>query len=191
MIGTIAFAISGAMVAIQKKMDILGIYILGMTTAVGGGITRDIILGITPPSAFHDPFYAITALVTSLVLFLFARQKKIRTTGWLFPISYSLGLAVFTMAGALMGVVYDNLFLIIFVGTITGVGGGIIRDVFANRIPIIFQTNIYATSSLIGATVFALLYKYDQYLAAIIGGGVIFVLRILDTKYDWSLPRVK
>lgn len=191
LIGTVAFAVSGATVAIEKKMDLLGISILAMTTAVGGGIIRDIVLGITPPSAFQKPIYAITAFITSLLIFLPLVRNKIDENSWFYHIADSIGLAVFTIVGALAGVSSGNAFLIIFVGTVTGVGGGVIRDIFANRDPVIFQKNIYATASLIGATVFVLLFKSNAYLATLIGGIVVFVLRVLSIKFEWGLPTVK
>lgn len=191
LIGSIAFAISGATVAIQEKMDLLGICILGMTTAVGGGIIRDIVLGATPPLAFYNPVYAITALVTSLIVFLINRKKEGDMEGWLFWLADSVGLAVFTTVGAAAGIYKESFFLIIFLGCITGVGGGVLRDIFANRTPVIFQKNIYATASLIGAIVFALLFKYDRYAAAFIGEAVIIVLRFFAVKFNWTLPKVK
>ncbi|HNZ27798.1 MAG TPA: trimeric intracellular cation channel family protein [Spirochaetota bacterium] len=191
LIGAVAFAMSGATVAIREKMDLLGICILGITTAVGGGIVRDIILGITPPTAFQKPVYATTALIASLLTFLLVIRKKINIEGWFFWIMDSIGLAVFTISGALVGVSYGNAFLIVFVGNITGVGGGVIRDLFANRKPVIFQKDIYATASLIGAIIFVLLLKFNQYAAAIIGGIAVFVLRILAIKFEWGLPKVE
>jgi len=134
LIGAVAFAMSGATVAIREKMDLLGICILGITTAVGGGIVRDIILGITPPTAFQKPVYATTALIASLLTFLLVIRKKINIEGWFFWIMDSIGLAVFTISGALVGVSYGNAFLIVFVGNITGVGGGVIRDLLGSRL---------------------------------------------------------
>ncbi len=191
LIGTIAFAISGATVAIQCKMDIMGVCILGMTTAVGGGIIRDVILGITPPTAFQQPIYAMTALLVSLLTFLPMIRKKLDMNGWFFLAIDSIGLAVFTIIGALAGASSGNAFLIIFVGNVTGVGGGVLRDVFASRNPVIFQKNVYATASLAGAILFALLYKINLNAASVIGGAVIFVLRILAAKFEWHLPKAE
>ena len=119
-IGTIAFAISGALVAIEKKMDVFGVAILGMTTAVGGGIVRDIILGNFPPAAFQNPFNALLAIVVSLIIFFpFVRHslgfKKTRKGILLMD---AVGLAVFTMLGLRAGFRYDNFFLAVFVGVV-------------------------------------------------------------------------
>lgn len=191
LIGTIAFAISGATVAIQCKMHLMGVCILGMTTAVGGGIIRDVILGITPPTAFQQPIYAMTALVISFLTFLPAIRKNLDMDGWFYWTIDSIGLAVFTIIGALAGAPSGNAFLIIFVGNVTGVGGGVLRDVFASRNPVIFQKNVYATASLAGAILFALLYKSNLNAASVIGGAVIFVLRIFAAKFKWHLPRAE
>ncbi len=190
LIGTVAFAISGADVAIHHKMDLLGVCILAMTTAVGGGIVRDIVLGKTPPSAFQHPVYAITALITSLLIFILYHQGTINMDQWFYSFIDSLGLAVFTIVGALTAVESKNAFLIIFVGTITGVGGGVMRDIFANITPVIFQQNIYAVASLIGASIFVLLYKFNKHAASIIGGLAVFVIRMLAIKFKWALPKV-
>ncbi|MFD0965807.1 trimeric intracellular cation channel family protein [Seminibacterium arietis] len=191
LIGTVAFAVSGAKVAIQEKMDLLGICILGVTTAVGGGIIRDIILGITPPAAFQQPIYITVALIISFLTFLLDDKKIFNINNRFYSFIDALGLAVFTIVGALAGVSSGNMFLIIFVGTTTGVGGGVMRDVFASRNPIIFQKNVYATASLIGVIAFTLIQKYNQNLAAILGGTIIFFLRALALKFNWELPKAK
>ena len=172
-------------------MDLLGVCILGMTTAVGGGIIRDIILGVTPPVAFRQPIYAVTALITSILIFLPAIRNKVDANGWFYWLIDSLGLAVFTVVGASAGVPSGNAFLIIFVGSITGVGGGVLRDIFADRKPVIFQKNIYATASLAGAIVFVLLIKANQQTATLISGIVIFVLRLFAIQFEWNLPKAK
>ncbi len=111
--------------------------------------------------------------------------------GWFYRTIDSLGLAVFTVIGALAGAPSGNAFLIIFVGNVTGVGGGVLRDVFANRNPAIFQKNVYATASLAGSIIFALLYQSNQYAASLISGIVIFVLRVFAAKFKWDLPKAK
>lgn len=188
-IGTIAFAISGAMVAMQRRMDLLGVCILGMTTAVGGGVIRDLVLGVTPPLAFRQPIYALTALLVSFMVFLPFVRQHIRDNGWCYWLIDSLGLAVFTVVGASAGVPTGNPFLIVFVGSITGVGGGLLRDLFAGREPIIFQKNIYATASLAGAVAFVFLLPFGSHAATLMGGCLVFVLRMLAMVFRWDLPR--
>lgn len=196
-IGTIAFAISGAMVAIKKEMDVLGVVFLGIITAVGGGVTRDLILGITPPTTFTKPIFAIVAIVTSILVFLpwvqkfFAKNHKFYEST-LF-IADSLGLAIFTVNGISVahsvGFV-DNIMLLLFVGVVTGCGGGVLRDVLAGDRPYIFVKHFYACASLIGGAVCCLLWQYAGGMYALsIGSVVIITLRILAAHFRWSLPK--
>lgn len=191
LIGTIAFAISGALVAVEKKMDILGVAILGMTTAVGGGIVRDIILGNFPPAAFQNPVHVLVAIGISIIIFFPFVRSGLKKTGFVIKLMDAVGLAVFTMVGMRAGFRYDNFFLAVFVGVLTGVGGGVIRDVFAGNKPQIFTKHFYATSAIIGANIAALLWPVNHIAAMATGAVIIFVLRILAAKFHWSLPRAK
>ena len=198
-IGTIAFAVSGAVVGIQKKMDIVGVSILGLTAAVGGGILRDLILNITPPAAFQNPVFAATAILVSILIFIpavrnvFEHGKKIYEVLILFMDSVGLGL--FTVVGvqvATAAMPERNLFLITFVGVLTGVGGGILRDVFAGNTPYIFIKHFYACASIIGAWTCALLWPYTGAVTAMIAGAAITViLRLLAARFRWSLPKAR
>lgn len=189
-IGTIAFALSGACVAIEKKMDIFGIVILGMTTAVGGGIIRDIILGQTPPTAFKEPIYPLIAIVVSLIVFV----PKIRIIAEkqnnpLLIIMDSVGLGVFTIVGVRAGMTIENIYLAIFVGVVTGVGGGVVRDLFAGNTPYIFVKHFYACASLIGAVITVVFWNINQPFAMIFGASVIVILRLAAAKFRWNLPK--
>ncbi len=188
-IGTIAFAVSGALVALGKKMDVLGVLALGLVTAVGGGIVRDIILGVTPPMAFRKPVYAITALAVSLIVFLPFIRKRINPKSNLLLVMDSVGLGVFTVIGVRAGIPFHNAFLSIFVGTVTGVGGGVIRDLFALESPSIFVHHFYACASLIGGIICTYLWRVNETLALAAGTIVVIVLRLLAAKYRWNLPR--
>jgi len=189
MIGTVAFAISGALTAIRKKMDIFGVAILGMTTAVAGGIIRDLILGITPPAAFVQPVYALTAIAVSLIMFIPAIRKAISHLESVLLVMDSIGLAIFTVTGVNAGMAHHNLFLTVFVGTVTGVGGGVLRDLFAGNRPYIFVKHFYACASIIGSLISALLWNFNEVLAVIAGMAAIFILRILAAIFKWSLPK--
>lgn len=136
-IGTIAFAISGALVGIEKKLDLFGIIFLSITTAVGGGIYRDIIIGRTPPIAFVNPTSSIISIITALIVF--ACNEKVGRFQKVITISDALGLGVFTAIGCRTAVLHgaNNGFLVIAMGLGTGVGGGILRDVFVKNIPFI------------------------------------------------------
>lgn len=188
-IGTIAFAISGAMVGINKKMDILGVAVLGMTTAVGGGVVRDILIGITPPLAFQNSTNALLALGVSLVVFLPFFRNKIDRGSLLLCLIDSIGLGVFTVVGVKAGMAYNNLFLEVLLGTITGTGGGVIRDLFADDKPSIFVRHFYASACIIGAVISAILYQYNDNMATIVGILVIITLRLFAHKYKWNLPK--
>ncbi len=198
-IGTIAFAVSGAVVGIQKKMDIFGVCILGLTAAVGGGILRDLILNITPPAAFRTPAFAVTAILVSILLFIpavrnmFEHGRKIYDAMILFM--DSIGLGLFTVVGvqvASAAMPEPNLFLTTFVGVLTGVGGGILRDVFAGNTPYIFIKHFYACASIIGAWTCALLWPHTGSVPAMIAGATVtVVLRLLAARFRWSLPKAK
>ncbi len=197
-IGTIAFAISGAVVGIQKKMDIFGVCILGLTASVGGGILRDLILNITPPAAFQNPAFAVTAILVSILFFIPAvrnafEHRKVYEA--LILIMDSIGLGLFTVVGvqvATAAMPERNLFLITFVGVLTGVGGGILRDVFAGNTPYIFIKHFYACASIIGAWTCALLWPLTGSVPAMITGATLTViLRLLAARFRWSLPKAR
>ncbi len=190
-LGTVAFAVSGAMTAVQKKMDILGVTILGITTAIGGGIIRDIILGTAPPKSLTDPLYAGIAAIVSLVVFIPFVRNRINVDNMGFVIVDALGLGTFTVIGIETAASLRNLFLQIFMGVLTGVGGGVLRDIFADEKPVIFVKHIYAAASLSGAVVCALLYSVNRNIAMVSGIVLIVVLRFFAAKYRWHLPRVK
>lgn len=192
-----AFAASGAMTGLKKNMDIFGVCILGLTTAVGGGVIRDLILGNTPPATFQDPVYAMVALVTSLVLFLPQVRRLLMWDQALFDLSLlgmdSLGLGIFTVMGIRIAygcAARPSLFLLVFVGVVTGVGGGILRDIMAGDTPYIFVKHIYACASLAGALLCAALWgPMGELPAMLCGGGLVIVIRCLSAHYRWNLPR--
>lgn len=199
LIGTIAFAFSGATLAMKRRMDIFGVVVLGASTAVGGGVIRDIILGITPPAMFLNPVYVGTATVVSLALFalVYYRSNVWDSRYMLFPVKVinafdSVGLGVFTVTGintAINAGYRDNEFLMVFVGTVTGIGGGILRDVMAGVMPTVLQKRIYAIASITGGLIYTILQRYINDTAAmLIGAAVIITIRFLATKYRWNLP---
>ena len=195
-IGTIAFAVSGAIVGIQKKMDLFGVSILGLTTAVGGGIMRDLILNITPPAAFRTPIFAVTAVIVSIIVFLRPVYSSLEQKGTVYDILLlimdSIGLGLFTVIGVQVAQTSSadaNLFLITFVGVLTGVGGGILRDVFAGNTPYVFVKHFYACASIIGAWACALLWPVlGDIFSMVIGAVLTTILRLFAAYYRWSLP---
>ncbi len=192
LIGSVAFAISGAVQAIQHKMDVFGVMVLGLVTAVGGGIVRDVIIGDVPPKMFRDPTCAIVALVTSLIVFfVFHRIQYAKWAEKLLYVADSVGLAVFTVVGVecayVMG--HKSLTLMIFVGVITGVGGGLLRDVFTGTIPYVFRKHVYATASLAGVlSIWLCSFVTDFTVAMGVGAGVIVIIRLLAILLHLNLP---
>lgn len=198
LIGTIPAAISGAMLGIRKRIDLLGVCVLGITTGVGGGIIRDLILGNTPPQAFRNPIFALTAFGTAVLTFLppvhrlFERQPKIYTM--LMLVTDSIGLGVFTVAGVQTAKDFypgSGLFLLIFVGTVTGVGGGVLRDLLAAEEPyILAKRHLYAGACILGALLCALLWDpLGKIWSMSISAAFIFIFRLLSAHYHWKMPQ--
>lgn len=199
LIGTVSFAVSGAMTGLKKKMDLFGIAILGLITAVGGGVIRDLTLGLTPPATFRNPIYAIVALCTAIVIFIPAVRRLIGRKQQLFDtvllVMDSIGLGIFTVVGIQVAFSASHdypPFLLIFVGMITGIGGGVLRDILAGDTPYIFVRHFYASASLIGAAVCLILWGWaGESVAMISGATVILILRLLAARFRWSLPRAQ
>lgn len=202
LVGTVAFAASGAMTAIQKHMDLFGVNVLGVTTAVGGGLIRDLILGLNPPAMFRDPKYALTAVTASTILFFCIYVKRDTTSDRhtqvydrLLLIGDTIGLGIFSVMGSYAAVrsgFWNNRFLIVFVGVITGVGGGMLRDIMAGNTPYILIKHVYAVASLAGALIFMLLYPSLGRLPAMVAGAaLVIIIRILAAHYRWNLPRIR
>lgn len=199
LIGTVAFAISGAITGLKKKMDIFGVVILAVVTAVGGGAIRDIVLGNTPPMTFRNPVYALVAVATGILTFIPVVRKLAGKTPKAFDIfllvTDSVGLGIFTVMGIRTAINLnhgENMFLLVFVGVVTGVGGGLLRDVMAGNTPYIFVKHIYASASLAGAVLCVLLWKPLGATAAMsISAAVIIIIRFLAARFKWSLPKAE
>ena len=202
LIGTVAFASSGAMIAIEKKMDIFGVNVLGATTAVGGGIMRDIILGLTPPGAFSHPVYVIVAALTSTILFVIAYAKptafesRVKTDYYdkLMFWCDTAGLGIFTVVGiqaAVRAVGGENVFFFVFIGTLTGVGGGVLRDIMAGETPYILVKHIYACAAIAGGIVCVVgRTAFGEAYGTILGLAATVLLRFLAAHFRWNLMRV-
>ena len=201
MAGTVAFAASGAMVGVERNMDIFGVSVLGVVTAVGGGMIRDIVLGIIPPNVFTNPVYALVATITSCVVFLVFYWKRQLLEGHM-RLTYdrvmlvmdSIGLGIFTVVGVNTGIrsgYMDNVFLLVFLGTITGVGRGLMRDMMAGVPPYIFVKHIYACASIVGAVVCVYMNRFvGNVEAMMVACFVIILIRYLAAHYRWNLPRL-
>lgn len=202
LIGTVAFASSGAMIAIEKKMDIFGVNVLGATTAVGGGIMRDIILGLTPPGASSHPVYVLVAALTSTILFVIAYAKptafesRVKTDYYdkLMFWCDTAGLGIFTVVGiqaAVRAVGGENVFFFVFIGTLTGVGGGVLRDIMAGETPYILVKHIYACAAIAGGIVCVVgRTAFGEAYGTILGLAATVLLRFLAAHFRWNLMRV-
>lgn len=200
-IGTVAFAVSGVMVAVHKDMDLFGVNILALVTATGGGMIRDIIIGKIPPVMFRNPIYVIIAVITANAAFIIlyfsrdiSRSSLVQVTDKLLFVFDTLGLAAFTVDGVSAGMQTgsSSLFLVVFLGTITGVGGGILRDVLSVEMPFIFVKHIYACASIIGALAAGILWPFAGQNGAIITGFILTLLiRCLAAYFKWNLPHIR
>ncbi len=196
MIGIVSFAASGAMTAMKKHMDLFGVIVLGLAPSIAGGIVRDVILGNTPPLPLLKPAYTIVAASTSIIIFIpWVRHRVMRKEHifeYILFLMDSIGLGVFTVMGiwAALDFAPDSRgFLLVFVGVLTGVGGGMIRDVLAGDIPYILVKHIYACASIVGAVSCVLLRRVmPLYLAMIIGCALVLTVRLLAAHYRWNMP---
>jgi uncharacterized membrane protein YeiH len=191
--GTMAFAVTGAFKAIEHKSDVVGIIILATITGVTGGVVRDIVFGRIPPLAVVNPLYLVITTATAVAIFFLYRSLK---KHWNMFLKFdAIGLGVFTVIGAsfayhLAGM---NFLAMAFAGVVTAIGGGILRDVFVNEVPIVFVKELYASASFVGIVIlFALLAAgVDLNVAAIPSIAAVTSLRLLAMKHNWNLPRPK
>ncbi|MEN6414855.1 MAG: trimeric intracellular cation channel family protein [Veillonellales bacterium] len=190
-VGIIAFAVAGSLIGVQKNLDIFGVIILAITTAVGGGIFRDIMLGNTPPMIFKNPNYLFLSIISAIPVCLI--YKKISKYNTVINVFDAIGLGAFAASGSNMALQYDGntLLMIITIAVITGVGGGAIRDVMVKEIPFIFCKEIYALAVIIGAFSFYLTYPYlPQPLPMYVCFFVTTTVRLVSIKYNLNLPPV-
>ena len=190
--GTVSFAVTGAFKAIENKSDIVGVLLLATITGVAGGTIRDIVLGRFPNSLV-DPAYVILTVVSGIIIFLlYSRVKQ----HWnLFLKFDAIGLGVFTIIGASFayGIFGLNFLVILLSGVLTAVGGGILRDVFVNQVPIVFIKEFYVSASFVGILFFYFILYFggDIYQATFPSVLLVILLRLIGMKYNWNLPRAR
>lgn len=158
-IGTVAFAVSGALVAIEKELDYYGIIFFAIITSVGGGIVRDILINRSLPASLANPTYLIISIISAVLVIIF--YKRIIKLSKVLQIFDAIGLGAFTAVGAEVATsngLYQP-FVIITLAVLTGTGGGVLRDVFAKEVPFVFREEIYAVASIIGAIIYMISYK--------------------------------
>lgn len=191
-LGTIAFAVTGASKAIAHKADIFGIIVLATVVGVGGGVTRDVIFGRFP-TAFSDPIYVSLTVTVGVVMFFLFRRLQKQMNVWL--VFDAVGLGVFSILGASIAhqVVGSEFLPMIFGGMITAIGGGILRDVFVQEMPIVFVKEVYAIASIIGIVIFYAMLSsdIDTQVSSILGIAVATGIRLLAMKFNWNLPKVR
>lgn len=190
-IGTIAFAMSGALRAIEKEMDYYGITVFGITTAVAGGTIRDILINKELPVSLANPIYLIISILSSFLVILF--YKKIIRFNQILNIFDAVGLAAFTAIGSEVAVNngYTQPFIIIVLAVMTGTGGGTLRDLFANEIPYVFHKEVYAVAAVIGAVFFIVIYQTLGNNAALYTAfAVTLLIRLFCLKKDIHLKKV-
>lgn len=189
-LGTISFAISGALSAMAKKMDVFGVFIIAFVTALGGGTIRDILIGKTPVFWMKDLQYFYLIIIGVLIALLFTSKiGRWRKTLFIFD---TIGLGIFTIAGVEIGIGAElHPIICIILGTITGSFGGVLRDVLSNQTPLIFHREIYATVCVLGGVIYYLLIHFqgDTDIAYVITSLLVIVTRVLVTMKKWTLPK--
>ncbi len=201
-VGTIAFSVSGALVAIKAKLDLLGVVLLGFITSVGGGILRDVIIGRTPPAIFSRSYMAIITVAVSVTVFIISYINRHKFTEFRKKIEHinnafdAIGLGAFTVMGtevAFAAGLSDKIFLSVTLGVLTGVGGGVIRDILVNDTPYILRKHVYALVSVGGSILYYVLrlYSHNAVVSMFAPIVLIVVLRLLAAHYRWGLPKVR
>lgn len=190
-LGTVAFAISGVLVAMEKKLDLFGVLIIAFVTAIGGGTLRDLLIGNTPVVWMRDLTYVFTILITVVFGIVFVNQLKyLRRSLFLFD---TIGIGLYTMVGLEKGLQAElSPIMCIALGTMTASFGGVIRDILCNEIPVIFRKEIYATACILGGASYFLLTQFPiqesyVYVAAIF---VVITLRLVAVRFGISLPNI-
>lgn len=199
-LGTAAFAVSGAMLAIERKMDIFGILFLGMVTAMGGGFIRDMSLGRVPPAMFRTSVFLTVALLISLCTY-FAFRWKFQSVlhlykekfQWVLNFTDAIGLGLFSVTG--VNVAIDAGYgeyhaYAVFLGMLTGVGGGMLRDIMAGLTPAVLRKHVYASASLLGAVCYdVMLFFMPRESAMFLASMIVIVVRMVAYHFKWNLPK--
>jgi len=191
LLGTLAFGVSGALAAEEKSLDLFGAFVVTHLTATGGGIFRDLCLGATPPVGIADWRYlACSAIAAAATVWARPLVERLKQPVLLFD---SLGLGLFAVVGAHKALLHGgNVEVAVVLGTATAVGGGALRDVVLNRVPVIFEKEIYAVAALVGAAIQVLgqALAWPVALTPWLGASICFAIRFVSLRYSWSLPAV-
>jgi uncharacterized membrane protein YeiH len=193
LVGIFVFGITGALVGVRKKLDVFGIQVLALVTGLGGGFLRDVLIGATPPAALADGRYLAVPVVAGLMTFFL--HPGIGRVERLVNVFDAAGLALFCVTGARKALDFGlSPLSAALLGTISGIGGGVIRDVLSGRVPVVLRSEIYAIPAFLGAGIVVLAdaAHYDATWVTIAGAAVCFVIRLLAIRRGWNapLPRV-
>ncbi|MFD1095631.1 trimeric intracellular cation channel family protein [Salegentibacter chungangensis] len=188
-LGTIAFAISGALAAMERRLDIFGVFIIAFVTAIGGGTLRDTLIGYTPVTWMENTIYVyLIGFVTILAIIFRDKINYLKKSLFLFD---TIGLGIFTITGVEIGI-QNNLAPIITIalGAMTATFGGVIRDILCNEIPVIFRKEIYATACLLGALAFVVLHDLgvERDIIYLVTSIIVIGIRLVVVKYHLVLP---
>ncbi len=187
--GTFVFALSGAMAGVKHRLDVFGVLVLSFAAANTGGITRDVLIGAIPPGAISDWRYLGVSLVAGLITFYFSSAITQRWSSVL--LFDAAGLALFAVSGAHKALAYGlNPVMATLLGMLTGIGGGMARDVLLAEIPTVLRADLYAVAALVGAAVvvIARTLQLSSGVAALVGAALCFGLRVMAIKHGWRLP---
>ncbi len=192
LLGTAAFAASGALAGIRRDMDIFGVMVLGVVTATGGGTLRDLLLGDIPPFIFKDETYLYLSLAVSLLVFIFHRPLSRLTH----PLTFfdAVGLGTFVVIGTGKALEFNFGFVgSVMAGVMTATAGGMIRDMLSNRVPMVLQKEVYASACLAGGALLTILHHggAPRTLTLLASAFTVIVLRLLAVRHNWSLPRAR
>lgn len=198
-VGVVAFAVSGAMAAVRKRVDLFGVLLLGVLTALGGGVLRDVLLGELPPKMFASPEFVAAAALAAVLVFGIARrfrrqfEQRAALIEAINNVFDALGLGAFTVTGTrvAMAAGHSDAFFVVCLGVITGIGGGVLRDLMTQEIPMVLRKHIYAVASILGgcAYYYLLYFGVDESVSAFCGVLLVFAVRVLATLFRWNLPR--
>lgn len=189
LIGTVVFAITGALAAKEHKMDVFGMFILAFVTGVGGGTLRDMMIGSTPVFWMKNPFYILMIVLGVVLPIVLKKMSEWKKSILFFD---AIGLGVFTVIGVEKGIDFElHPVIAVALGAVTGCFGGLIRDILRNQIPAVLHKEIYATASLTGGIMFFVLnyLGFHSDLVAVLTAFIVFIIRVLALKYRWELPK--
>ncbi|MBA3912303.1 MAG: TRIC cation channel family protein [Acidobacteriales bacterium] len=189
--GTLVFAMEGASAAVRANLDLLGLMVLAFATALGGGIVRDLLIGAAPPQSLRDWRYAAVAFAGGALVFFL--HPFVSATGGTIMVLDAAGLALFAVAGTEKALLYKMHPLIaMLMGTITGVGGGTVRDILLAQVPAVLRSDVYATAALAGSALMLLSrrIRISNNASAVLGGSACFLLRVVSVWKHWNLPKL-